>query len=48
MPYPRRGKKGRLAERTKGSLYQQAKKMGIQGRSKMNKQELVRAIKKAS
>lgn len=54
VPYPGKGKSSRsdseasLEERTKSSLYAQAKKMGIEGRSKMDKQELARAVKKAS
>jgi plasmid stabilization system protein ParE len=37
-----------LEERTKQELYNRARQMHIAGRSAMNKQELVRAIKKAS
>ena len=43
------GKKGgeaqRYEERTKQELYQQAKKVGIEGRSTMSKQELVEALR---
>ena len=43
------GKKGGKAvpyeERTKEELYEQAKDIGIDGRSKMNKQELIDALR---
>jgi len=43
------GKKGGKAEeyedRTKQELYDQAKKVGIDGRSKMNKKELIQALR---
>lgn len=43
------GKKGGRAtkyeERTKAELYQQAKKVGIEGRSTMNKKELIHALR---
>ncbi|MBE16761.1 MAG: Rho termination factor N-terminal domain-containing protein [Dokdonia sp.] len=43
------GKKGGKAqpyeERTKEELYQQAKDIGIEGRSKMNKAELINALR---
>ena len=39
---PNRG----LEERSKQELYNQAKKLDIEGRSKMNKSELVQAIRK--
>lgn len=43
------GKKGGKArpyeERTKTELYQQAKKVGIKGRSKMNKEDLITALR---
>lgn len=46
---PDAGKKGGKAdpyeERTKQELYEQAKKIGIQGRSKMNKDELINALR---
>lgn len=46
---PNSGKKGGKAEkyeeRTKEELYQQAKKVGIDGRSKMNKKELINALR---
>lgn len=43
------GKKGGKAsdyeDRTKKELYDQAKKMGIDGRSKMNKSQLISALR---
>ncbi len=39
---------GGLEDRTKDQLYAQAKKLKIQGRSRMSKRELARAIQKAS
>lgn len=43
------GKKGGKAssyeERTKAELYEQAKEIGIDGRSKMNKSELIQALR---
>jgi hypothetical protein len=59
IPYPgrrssqRRGRSNRQSaggseKTTKAELYRKAKRMGIQGRSKMNKEELARAVKKAS
>ena len=43
------GKKGgeaqRYEERTKQELYQQAKNIGIEGRSTMSKQELIEALR---
>ena len=43
------GKKGGKAkpyeERTKDDLYDQAKKVGIDGRSNMNKEELIKALR---
>jgi hypothetical protein len=54
VPYPGKGKSrgsdGRTApkERSKSSLHRQAKRMGIEGRSKMDKKQLARAIRKAS
>jgi hypothetical protein len=38
----RRGREG--DERTRDELYDEAKRLGIQGRSKMNKRELARAV----
>ncbi|HEX6200341.1 MAG TPA: Rho termination factor N-terminal domain-containing protein [Thermoanaerobaculia bacterium] len=38
----------KLEDRSKQELYNRAKELGIEGRSKMDKQELVRAIRKAS
>jgi len=46
---PNSGKKGGKAtkyeERTKEELYEQAKKVGISGRSKMSKAELIKALR---
>jgi len=46
---PDSGKKGGKAdtyeERTKEELYEQAKELEIEGRSKMNKQELIEALR---
>ena len=46
---PDSGKKGgnaeKYEERTKDELYEQAKNVGIDGRSKMNKQELINALR---
>ncbi|MFD2827328.1 Rho termination factor N-terminal domain-containing protein [Leeuwenhoekiella polynyae] len=46
---PDAGKKGGKAEkyedRTKEDLYKQAKKIGIDGRSKMSKKELIKALR---
>ena len=46
---PDSGKKGGKAEkyedRTKEELYEQAKKVGIDGRSEMNKEELIKALR---
>ncbi|HUO86863.1 MAG TPA: Rho termination factor N-terminal domain-containing protein [Thermoanaerobaculia bacterium] len=38
----------RLEDRSKDELYNRAKQLGVDGRSKMSKQELVRAIRKRS
>ena len=51
VPYPQKGSQRKASaksagDRSKGSLYKQAQKMGIRGRSKMNKKELARAIQK--
>jgi hypothetical protein len=37
---------GRLEDRTKAELYEEARKIGIGGRSKMDKAALVKAIRK--
>lgn len=37
-----------LDDRSKDELYNRAKELGIEGRSKMNKDELVRAIRKSN
>ena len=39
------GKASNYEERTKDELYQKAKDVGIEGRSKMNKQELIKALR---
>lgn len=39
------GKAKKYEERTKEDLYQEAKKVGIEGRSKMNKKELIRSLR---
>lgn len=41
----RGGEASKLEERTKEELYDQAKEIGIEGRSKMNKEELIDAIR---
>ncbi|KAF2519436.1 Rho termination factor [Flavobacterium salilacus subsp. salilacus] len=41
----RGGKASKYEERTKQDLYEQAKKVGISGRSAMNKQELIEALR---
>jgi len=40
------GKASKYESRTKDELYQQAKKIGIEGRSKMTKEELIDALRK--
>ena len=46
---PNAGEKGghasRYEDRTKKDLYEQAKKIGIEGRSKMSKSELIEALR---
>lgn len=46
---PKSGKKGGKAdkyeERTREELYEQAKKVGIEGRSNMTKEELIKALR---
>jgi Rho termination factor, N-terminal domain len=37
-----------LEERTRPQLYERAKQLGIEGRSKMGKWDLIRAIRRAS
>lgn len=39
------GKAKKYEERTKADLYEQAKKVGISGRSKMSKEELIQALR---
>jgi len=41
----RGGKAGNYEDQTKEQLLQQARKVGIEGRSKMNKSELVKALR---
>ncbi|MBW2962168.1 DUF7218 family protein [Mesonia aestuariivivens] len=46
---PNAGKKGgkshKYEDRTKEELYQQAKKVGIEGRSNMSKEELIKSLR---
>lgn len=39
------GKASNYEERTKKELYAQAKKVGVEGRSKMDKDELIKALR---
>lgn len=39
------GKASKYEERSKDEVYEQAKKIGIDGRSKMSKEELINAIR---
>lgn len=39
------GKAGKYEERSKDDLYEEAKKVGIEGRSKMSKKELINALR---
>ena len=39
------GKASKYEERTKKELYEQAKEIGLEGRSKMNKKELISALR---
>lgn len=39
------GKAGKYEERSKADLYEEAKKVGIEGRSKMSKSELANALR---
>ncbi len=39
------GKAKKYEERTKEELYEQAKEIGIEGRSKMDKEELIEALR---
>ncbi len=39
------GKAKDYEDRTKSDLYEQAKKVGISGRSKMNKSELIKSLR---
>lgn len=41
----RGGKAGAYEDRTKADLYEEAKKVGIEGRSKMTKAELAKALR---
>lgn len=44
-PGKKGGKAKKYEERTKNELYKQAKKVGIEGRSTMNKTELIDALR---
>lgn len=39
------GKAKKYEDRTKKDLYEEAKKVGVQGRSKMSKKELIRSLR---
>lgn len=39
------GKAGKYEERSKSELYKKAKEVGIEGRSKMNKEQLIDALR---
>ena len=39
------GKSKKYEDRTKKELYEEAKKVGVENRSKMNKQELIHALR---
>jgi hypothetical protein len=39
------GKASKYEERSKDELYQKAKEVGIEGRSKMTKEELIKALR---
>lgn len=39
------GKAGKYEDRSKEDLYKKAKEVGIEGRSKMNKKELINALR---
>ncbi|WP_378175451.1 Rho termination factor N-terminal domain-containing protein [Aquimarina sp. SS2-1] len=39
------GKASKYEDRTKKELYNQAQKVGIEGRSKMNKKQLIKALR---
>ncbi|MDT0645450.1 Rho termination factor N-terminal domain-containing protein [Zunongwangia sp. F260] len=39
------GKADKYEERSKEDLYQEAKKVGVEGRSKMSKKELIKALR---
>ncbi|WP_327351113.1 DUF7218 family protein [Streptomyces sp. NBC_01304] len=41
----RGGKAGAYEDRTKGDLYDEAKKIGIEGRSSMTKADLIKALR---
>lgn len=44
-PSKKGGKAGKYEDRSKSDLYDQAKKVGIEGRSKMSKGELIDALR---
>lgn len=39
------GKAGQYEDRSKNDLYKKAKEVGIEGRSKMSKEELIKALR---
>ena len=44
-PGKKGGKAGKYEDRSKDELYKKAKEDGIEGRSKMNKEELIKALR---
>ena len=44
-PGKKGGKASNYEDRTKAELYDQAKQIGIEGRGKMNKEELIKALR---
>ncbi len=44
-PGKKGGKREKYEDRTKDDLYREAKKIGIEGRSKMSKKELIHALR---
>ena len=45
IPEKKGGKASNYEDRTKDELYEQAKKVGIEGRSNMTKEELIEALR---